>query len=272
MTLKIEHTISTKEIQKLAYEILKDIDDYCKSENIGYMLSGGTCLGAVREKGFITWDDDADIMLNRDNYEKFLSGFSKKFENKYKVSSLYTDELWARPYAKIWNKKTKVIQKKSNEEDTGIGIDVFPVDNVPNSRFLTCIWIQSMKLFNIFRNSARRSGFYDNEKCRNVKKFMDKFTSKIGARSFSIILNKIASSFNCRECDRVAAILALNYWEKEIIEKKNLSKTENCLFEDRLFPIPIGYDEYLKHLYGDYMTPPNEEIDHNEVQEVEWNL
>ena len=75
-------------IQKVIYSILCDIDDFCKENGIMYFLSGGTCLGAVRHQGFIPWDDDADIMMPRDEYDKFIRLFSEKFAGKYGVGAL----------------------------------------------------------------------------------------------------------------------------------------------------------------------------------------
>ena len=69
----VNETVST--IHKIVFDILCDIDDFCKENNIRYYLAGGTCLGAVRDHGFIPWDDDADLILPREDYERFFRLF-----------------------------------------------------------------------------------------------------------------------------------------------------------------------------------------------------
>ncbi|MGN0185217.1 MAG: LicD family protein, partial [Aristaeellaceae bacterium] len=68
-----------QQLQRLSYAILCDVDDYCRANNIRYYLSGGTCLGAVRHKGFIPWDDDVDVMLPRRDYERLIAGFGAAY-------------------------------------------------------------------------------------------------------------------------------------------------------------------------------------------------
>lgn len=258
-----------KLIQKVIYGILKDINEFCVQRHILYMLSGGSCLGAVRENGFIPWDDDADIMLPRKDYEIFLKKFADCYFGKYKVSSLYTDKLWARPYAKIWDIQTKVSLRLSNEENTGIGVDVFPLDSIPDVGLKRNVWFWKLKVLNIFRNSARRKGFYHNEKYISIKKHIDKFTRKKGARYYSLALEYVASRYQNIETNCIGAVLALNYWEKEICERDQLLSTVIMKFENDFFPVPRGYDRYLMNLYGDYMTPPDIHIDHSDVQKVD---
>lgn len=263
------NTEKIKEIQTIVYKILKDINVFCKEEQIIYMLSGGTCLGAIRENGFIPWDDDADIMMSRSNYMFFLKEFSKRYHGKYMVSSLYTDEYWERPYAKVWDIHTRVTQKKSTEKDTGIGIDVFPIDAIPNELIKKHMWINHLKLLNIMRNSARRYGFYDGEKFKSIKNMLGYVTRKKGARYYSEKMDKIASSYGNSDCRYVGAVMALNYWEKEFIRADLLNGVVDKKFVDDIFPVPIGYDRYLSNLYGDYMMPPRVHIDHGDVQMVE---
>lgn len=264
--MKIE---SIKEIQVKIYNILKDINAFCKEEQIMYMLSGGTCLGAVRENGFIPWDDDADIMMGRSEYRIFLEKFSQKYQGKYIVSSLYTDKNWERPYAKIWDVHTKVVQKKSTERSTGIGIDVFPIDIIPDVSVRRYIWIKQLKILNILRNSARRYGFYDGEKFKRIKHILGYITRKKGARYYSEKMDRIACLYENHNYKYVGAIMALNYWEKEIIGRELLNQVVDKKFVDDIFPIPLGYDAYLSNLYGDYMVPPSIHINHTDVQMVE---
>lgn len=119
-------------IQKIVYKILCDIDDFCAQNQIKYYLSGGTCLGAVRHHGFIPWDDDGDIMMPREDYDRFVVGFAKAFSGKYMVGSLATDSEWQRPAGRVWDLSTKLEQTKFTGREMGVFIDVFPIDGLPN--------------------------------------------------------------------------------------------------------------------------------------------
>ena len=78
-----------KQLHKVELEILDEIDSFCKKHNIEYFLCGGSLLGAVRHKGFIPWDDDLDIGMFREDYDKFISEYSKVKDSKYYIHSYF---------------------------------------------------------------------------------------------------------------------------------------------------------------------------------------
>lgn len=88
-------------LQKIELEILKKIDEVCKKHNIKYWIDSGTLLGAVRHKGFIPWDDDIDIAMLREDYEKFLKVAQKDFGNEYFLQTKNTDKKYPLFYAKV---------------------------------------------------------------------------------------------------------------------------------------------------------------------------
>lgn len=248
--------ISLDAIHSMVYEILCDIDECCRKHGITYFLSGGTLLGAVRHKGFIPWDDDGDIMLPRDDYERFLVEFNREYGNKYGIGSLKTDPDWTVPYGIIWDKSTKVRSTILQGKATGIGVDVFPIDGFSESRTARKIFFWRMKVLNGMRNSCLRTGFLEGEKFIILKKAASLVLKPIGARKFAEKMDRLTSKIKIGETGKVGSSVAIHYGDRETLDLKSISETVYMPFEDKNFACPIGYDQYLSNIYGDYMTIP----------------
>ena len=121
-------------------EMLKYIDSVCKKHNIKYWLCSGTLIGAVRHGGFIPWDDDIDIAMPREDYERFFVEYPLHSSGKFKLLS-YRDKSSIYPFFKVVDPRTVVFEKYVNPRyQTGVWVDIFPLDLLPaNDRpFKTC--------------------------------------------------------------------------------------------------------------------------------------
>jgi len=121
--------MSKEEIKEHQLEILDFIDDICKKNNIPYFLSYGSMLGAVRHKGMIPWDDDIDISLYREDYNKLIDSINKSNHPKYKVLDYNNSDWYFHNFAAIIDNSTIIKDTvKYKPHDTSIFVDVFPID------------------------------------------------------------------------------------------------------------------------------------------------
>ena len=247
-----------KRIQEIDFKMLCDIDDFCKKNNIVYFLSGGSCLGAVRHKGFIPWDDDVDIMLPRRDYERFIKLAPRIFEGVYGVGSLQTDKKWRRPNARVYDLNTTLEYKDVNEVPMGVSIDVYPIDGVPDSILGRKLFFIHLKLLDVLKNSDVRKTYMPDESFVWLKKVLAVCLKPIGSRFFAKRMEKVASNYDYDTSAYVACSVPAHYGSREVIEKRLMSQPVMMPFEGRMLPVPSGYHTYLSNLYGDYMTIPKD--------------
>ena len=127
-----------KKLQNVQLEILSDFIDICEKNNLDYFLVFGTALGAVRHKGFIPWDDDVDVGMLREDYNKFLEIAKTQLSNKYEILTPLTNKEYACSVTHFEKKNTSFIPETSKDLkcNMGINIDIFAFDNIADEKNL----------------------------------------------------------------------------------------------------------------------------------------
>jgi lipopolysaccharide cholinephosphotransferase len=251
-----------RDLQRALLEILVDIHDFCEVEGINYILTAGTLLGAVRHEGFIPWDDDIDIGMLREDYEIFIANFSAKFAGKYFVQTSNSDKFYGLPFAKIRKEGTTVIEHLSRncKHHTGIFVDLFPFDSVPNNICAKSVQAGALKFANLaVQNQVGYSiDEYGYLKGRRFLLFFTEFISKVFSRSSLVRFNNYVATFFNKESDsRIVFANGGPYgYRKESIKKEWIINRKKYRFEDKYFWGPNDYDGYLQHLYGNYRELP----------------
>lgn len=243
-----------KKLWAIELDMLMQIDRICKKHNINYFLGGGTLLGAVRHKGFIPWDDDIDINMFRDDYERFIKVAPMELEEPYFLQTPYTDDGYYFSFAKLRNSNTTAISgvfayEKFNQ---GICLDVFPYDNM-------CIESleEQFELINqlVMDNSTymRKSNpFLSTDDLERVKNHSGRDPLSVYEQ-----IQEIATKYNNTETDYVGnAVCTLFNWKKSYYEKDIFSEFIRVDFEGFKFPVPVGYEKYLEKHYGDWKKLP----------------
>lgn len=237
-----------KEIQKMELDMLIEMDRVCRENDLTYSLAFGTVLGAVRHKGFIPWDDDIDIMVDIDHYKSFCKVLQDKLSNKYFVYSYETNSGYEYLFSRIG---------LLNKTHLDFHIDIFPMVGTPKSMLGRKIF--SKVAYLIYRcYFVKKINVNINHKNKPNKKKLALLLKIIlfvfPAKLFIWLYEKLSKAFPIDKSNYLYNFCGL-YKYKEIIPKSYLNDLIYMEFENNPFPVPKEWDPYLRHMYGDYLTP-----------------
>ena len=249
--------LNCKEIQSIGLEILRAFDEFANKHGLTYFLSGGTLLGAVRHKGFIPWDDDVDLMMPRPDYEYLIHHFHHE---RFHLSCCELERDYCSFQARIWDTRTILVWGKefAHEKRIGAFIDIFPMDGFPDSEFLTKIFLMRVKARRFLSSEKVRAGYKKEEKFITIKKLVMPFVRK-DANTYVRRMAQFAQSYKYDSSNYVGVIGTGAHLFREKNPKSAYQTTVYLDFEGMKFPAPVGYDGYLRQLYGDYMKLPPED-------------
>lgn len=259
----------SRELKQVLLGIYKDFAALCDQYGLVYMLAGGSCLGAVRHRGFIPWDDDLDVMMPRSDYEKFIDVCKQgKLGEQYELDYPNRHNDAKVIFLKILKKGTvnEEIFDDNSPFSKGIYLDVFVLDGVPRGNI-------NQKIKGFIANVLQFISilvFYAQYPSKNLKKFMslDKDLNKRYKIKvfFGIILSIIPHRywvywFDCFvSSSNVSKLVGIPTGRKryngEIFPKEVYFPPQKAMFEGIEVFIPADYDTYLKNLYKNYMILP----------------
>ena len=252
-----------KKVWNKEIELLIVFDKICKKYNLKYIVDSGTLLGAIRHDGFIPWDDDIDVAMPREDYNKLKKIIAKELESPYFFQSAYSDKGYWRGHAQLRNSYTTAILKNEGFDrlyNQGIFIDVFPLDYVSKFNVFNKIRCRIVKrfydIFNIYYE--KQSG-----KIKNIAK---KIIKCIPFKIYYVIFENLLS-FVPFKSNKIANVeFYKNVDEYRLVDCDIFDNIYMHKFENIEVPVPQKYDSVLKAYYGDdYMVMKQISTDHGNV-------
>lgn len=258
---------AVKEVQECGIEVLKVFAKICEENNLTYFMIGGTLLGAIRHKGFIPWDDDIDVAMPRQDYEKLLS-MSNEFDiNPYYFDHFKKNNNMLRAMIMVLkDRSVKIDYLHDNNfvEHSDYKIDILPIDGTPNNKIVRKIFYLRLLVYRaIFKFTVIDEVNMNNlDKNRPfIEKFLISFAriTKLGKYiDGHKVLNKLEAmlkSYDMYKSD-ICGTFHGAYKLREFVNSKYFMKRQMYSFEGTDFYGPRDYDGYLKCIYGDYMKLP----------------
>lgn len=246
-----------RQLQLTQLEMLKVFDGFCKEYKLQYSLYAGTLLGAVRHQAFIPWDDDLDVCMARAEYDRFIALWEQHPVEGYVLQNKANAPRFTQSFTKIRKDHTTFLQseKEIGQYHTGIFIDIFPIDRIPNRRLqrLLFYW-NSMEYQLLTREFVPPKG---NAFVRLGSAVRLAVTPKqLRGNARRKILKRI-TKYNDQHDLETIAIETLASMRKQ--QPANLlDKYVELTFEDGKFMCFAEWDEYLRRKFGDYMQLPPE--------------
>lgn len=252
-----------KKVWAIQLKILNVFKNICAKYNLRYYAMGGTLLGAVRHSGFIPWDDDIDVAMSRDDFERFLSVVKIELQDNNELIIQYEtfNQNYSSPHARITNINTTAclprILKSEIDVEQGIFIDIFVYDNVPNSQWKKKIHRFIYKSVSYMLHDKQNKYTFENRLLtakilRLCARFLFLFTDVDNV--FKWTQKYISKYNNDSSCVNFGCISSLYQMEQFILRKEWFDDVIELPFENTFILCPLKYEDVLTHTYGNWKT------------------
>lgn len=253
--IKCGYTISAemKKVWAVQIDLMHALLDVCNRHGLRIYADGGTMLGAIRHQGFIPWDDDIDMVMMREDYDKLMS-LAHEFSHPYFLQNVYTDPHYTHRHAQLRNSDTAcwASDKKgcSGRCNEGIFIDIFPSDFLPiTPRHFSRYYKKESMAKQKFRLVSKFANAMPEPVYRWMRNSTKCLSDKARFADYEAVLRSNPKNTSACVCE-----MAFNH-VAEIHPYKDYGEPQMVPFEYTQIPVPQNADALLTRQYGDYMTP-----------------
>lgn len=252
--------VDLKGLQSKCLEITLVFKDFCERHGLLFYLCGGGCIGAIRHKGFVPWDDDIDVFMPREDYEKMCQLWVQEMDQgKYRLSRTGPENFERSQLTAITDEETTFIKERQMDLEVahGVRLEVLPLDGCPSGRFQRKMQLFWGLVYQIYINQEPPTS--KGKLLEWIGRLMLAVRPGWKRRYRTAMLaQKKMTKYPIEECDYITELcVRYNYMVNEY-PKEIFASAVYKEFEGERLPVPVGYDTYLRMAFGDYMELPPE--------------